>query len=89
MGTPHAYADPVIAFRSLASQDTVRHGVDGLITPNADFEGLADAIARYHADREFLVDCATAARARALVNTKSDWHKIRAQIVRDTFNLGA
>lgn len=80
---------PVIAFRSLASQDTVRHGVDGLITPNADFEGLADAVARYHADREFLVGCATAARERAMANTKSDWHKIRAQIVRDTFNIPA
>ena len=80
---------PVVAFRSLASQDTVRHGVDGLLTPNADFEGLADAIARYHSDRELLIDCATAARARALVNTKSDWHKIRAQIVRDTFNIPA
>jgi glycosyltransferase involved in cell wall biosynthesis len=78
---------PVLAFRSLASQDTVREGVDGLITPNADFEGLADAIARLHADRAFLVRLATAARDRALVNTKSDWHKMRAQIVRDTFNM--
>lgn len=80
-----AAGTPVIAFRSLASQDTVRHEVDGLIIPNADFEGLADAIARYHGDREKLVTAANAARERALVNTKSDWHKMRAQLILDLF----
>jgi glycosyltransferase involved in cell wall biosynthesis len=77
-----AAGTPVIAFRSVASQDTVRHGVDGLITPNADFESLADGIAHYHADREHLVRCSVSARDRALVNTKSHWHQIRAQIIR-------
>jgi glycosyltransferase involved in cell wall biosynthesis len=77
-----AAGTPVIAFRSVASQDTVRHGVDGLITPNADFESLADGIAHYHADREHLVRSSVSARDRALVNTKSHWHQIRAQIIR-------
>jgi glycosyltransferase involved in cell wall biosynthesis len=76
---------PVIAFRSLASQDTVRHGVDGLITPNADFEGLALAVAQYHADREYLIRCSVSARDRSLVNTKTDWHQIRGKMIRDLF----
>jgi len=76
---------PVIAFRSLASQDTVRHQVDGLITPNADAEGLAEGIGQFHKDREFLVRAAEAARERALLNTKSIWNNLRAQMIRELF----
>jgi glycosyltransferase involved in cell wall biosynthesis len=76
---------PVIAFRSAASQDTVRHQVDGLITPNADAEGLADGIAQFHKDREFLIRAAEAARERALLNTKSVWNSMRAQMIRELF----
>jgi glycosyltransferase involved in cell wall biosynthesis len=76
---------PVIAFRSVASQDTVRHQVDGLITPNADAEGLADGIAQFHKDREFLIRAAEAARERALLNTKSMWNNLRAQMIRELF----
>ena len=76
---------PVIAFRSVASQDTVRHRVDGLITPNADAEGLADGIMQFHADREFLVRAAEAARARAVMNTKTVWNNFRAQMIRELF----
>ena len=78
-----AAGTPVIAFRSIASQDTIRHGVDGLVTPNADFEGLADGVSRYHFDREYLVRCSVAARDRALVNTNSQWHQIRGQLIRN------
>jgi glycosyltransferase involved in cell wall biosynthesis len=77
---------PVIAFRSLASEDTVRHQVDGLITPNADDEGLADGIARFHHDREMLVRTAIAARARALDNTKSFWNRYRLQMIQGLFD---
>ena len=80
-----AAGTPVIAFRSLASQDTVRHRVDGLIVPNAYVESLADGIAQFHHDREFLVRCAEAARARALVNTKAEWNRFRAQMIRELF----
>jgi glycosyltransferase involved in cell wall biosynthesis len=76
---------PVIAFRSIASEDTVRHGVDGLIAPNADDEGLADAIAQYHRDRDMLVRASEAARARALENTKSFWSGYRARMILDLF----
>jgi glycosyltransferase involved in cell wall biosynthesis len=76
---------PVIAFRSVASQDTVRHRVDGLITPNADAEGLADGITQFHNDRELLVRNAEEARERALLNTKSAWNTLRAQMIRELF----
>ncbi len=76
---------PIIAFRSIASVDTVRDGVDGLITPNANDEGLADGIARYHRDREMLVRASEAARARAIENTKSFWNDYRAKMVRALF----
>jgi len=76
---------PVVAFRSVASQDTVRHRVDGLITPNADAEGLADGITQFHEDREFLIRAAEAARERALTNTKRMWNNLRAQMIRELF----
>jgi glycosyltransferase involved in cell wall biosynthesis len=81
-----AAGSPVIAFRSLASEDTVRHEVDGLITPNADDEGLADGIARFHHDREMLVRAALAARTRALENTKSFWNRYRLQMIHGLFD---
>jgi glycosyltransferase involved in cell wall biosynthesis len=74
---------PVIAFRSPASEDTVRDGVDGLLTPNADFEGLAEALTRLNNDRALLVRAMHAARERALANTRSTWHQIRAGLVRE------
>jgi glycosyltransferase involved in cell wall biosynthesis len=80
-----AAGTPVIAFRSTASQDTVRHRVDGLIVPNAFVESLADGIAQFHADRKLLVSCAEAARSRALVNTKAEWNRFRAQMIRELF----
>jgi glycosyltransferase involved in cell wall biosynthesis len=76
---------PVLAFRSIASQDTVRDRVDGLLAPNANFESLADAITQFHDDREFLIRCATAARNRALLNTKAEWNRMRAQMIRELF----
>jgi glycosyltransferase involved in cell wall biosynthesis len=84
-----AAGSPVIAFRSRASEDTVRHEVDGLITPNADDEGLADGIARFHHDREMLVRTAIAARTRALDNTKSFWNRYRLQMIRGLFDESA
>ena len=77
---------PVIAFRSVASQDTVRHRVDGLITPNADAEGLADGVMQFHENREFLVRASEAARARALMNTKTVWNNFRAEMIRELFD---
>lgn len=81
-----AGAAPVIAFRTPASIDTVRDGVDGLICPLDDVEALADTIARFHADRHHLVRCAANARERALTNTRSMWHQLRAGWTRDLLN---
>ncbi len=80
-----AAGTPVIAFRSAASQDTVRHGIDGLITPNADFEGLASGVTQYHSERELLIRSSRAARERALVNTRSHWHRMRGQLIESLF----
>jgi glycosyltransferase involved in cell wall biosynthesis len=80
-----AAGTPVIAFRSIASQDTVRDRVDGLLVANANVESLADGLSQFDADRDFLVRCAEAARSRAQVNTKSDWNRFRAQLIREMF----
>lgn len=80
-----ASAAPVIAFRSTASIDTVRHGIDGLIVPNADAEALADGIEQFHRDRAMLQRTASAARDRALNNTKSFWNGYRTQMIRELF----
>jgi glycosyltransferase involved in cell wall biosynthesis len=81
-----AGAAPVIAFRTPASIDTVRDGVDGLICPLDDVEALADAIARFHTDRQYLIRCAVNARERALTNTRSMWHQLRADWTRELLN---
>lgn len=73
---------PVVAFRTAASVETVRDGVDGLLAPLDDVNGLAAAIERFHRDRTFLVRAAEAARARALVDTRSAWHQFRAGHIR-------
>ncbi len=79
---------PVIAFRTLASIDTVRDGIDGLICALDDVEALADAIARFHNDRQYLIRCAANARERALTNTRSIWHQLRAGWTRELLNAG-
>jgi glycosyltransferase involved in cell wall biosynthesis len=78
-----AAATPVIAFRTAASEDTVRHGVDGLISPLDDVESLAAAIRRVHSCHALLGEMSRAARERALVNTRSAWYGWRAQWIRE------
>jgi glycosyltransferase involved in cell wall biosynthesis len=73
----------VIAFRTAASLETVRDGIDGLLAPLDDIEGLAAAIERFHADRAFLTRAAEAARSRALVDTRDAWHRFRAACIRE------
>jgi glycosyltransferase involved in cell wall biosynthesis len=80
-----AGAAPVLAFRTEASTETVRHEVDGLLTPLDDIEGLAAGIQRLHCDRPLLVRCARAARERALANTRSSWYQLRADLTRSLF----
>ncbi len=80
-----AAALPVIAFRSPASQDTVRDTLDGLLAANADPESLAGCIARFHHNRPFLAQASHAARLRALDNTKSFWSQYRSQLIQELF----
>lgn len=80
---------PVVAFRTPASADTVRDGVDGLLTPLDDIEGLAAGLRRFHDDRPFLIRAAEAARDRALINTRAAWYGWRAEWTRALFTLSA
>jgi glycosyltransferase involved in cell wall biosynthesis len=81
-----AGATPVLAFRTPASSDTVRDGIDGLLAPCDDIEGYAAAIERLHHDRRLLIRCSCAARNRALRNTRSEWFRIRALWTRSLFD---
>jgi glycosyltransferase involved in cell wall biosynthesis len=76
---------PVLAFRTEASAETVRHEVDGLLSPLDDIEGLAAGIQRLHCDRQLLIRCARAARDRALANTRSSWYQLRADLTHSLF----
>ena len=78
---------PVLAFRTPASIETVRDGVDGLLAPLDDVEGLASAIERLHQDRSLLVRCAGEARARALRNTRSEWYRLRSEWTESLFGI--
>lgn len=80
-----AAALPVVAFRSPASESTVRDGVDGVLVPNADVEALATALARLDADRSGLYGMAVEARQRAPQNTRSEWNRLRSGWVKDLF----
>jgi glycosyltransferase involved in cell wall biosynthesis len=82
-----AAALPLVAFRSIASQDTVRDGIDGLLAANADPESLAAAIAHLDRDRALLNRMAEAARLRALDNTKSFWNAYRLQMIQELFTV--
>ena len=79
---------PVVAFATSASVGTVRHELDGLLCPVDDVAALADAIARFDRDRNLLVQCARNARARALLDTRSAWYRLRAQWTRSLFDNG-
>ncbi len=76
---------PVVAFRSEASEDTVRHELDGLLVPNLDIEALASALARLACDRHFTAQLSVRARERALQNTRSFWNELRTGWIRELF----
>lgn len=74
---------PVVAFRSAASEGTIREGVDGNLVANADVEALAAAIARLHVDRAATVAMMANAQTRAVENTRAGWNKLRAQWIQE------
>lgn len=78
---------PVLAFRTSASIDTVRDGVDGLITPLDDAEAYASAIERLHNNRAQLIQLAEYARSRALRETRTLWYEIREARILELFEL--
>ena len=76
---------PVLAFRTAASIDTVRDGIDGWLCPLDDAEALAAAIERLSHCRPLLAAAAAGARERALRETRSFWFHLRAQAIRGLF----
>jgi glycosyltransferase involved in cell wall biosynthesis len=80
-----AAALPVVAFRSPASDDTVRDGQDGLLVANADVEALAATLFQLSRDREQAATLAQGARQRALDNTRKLWNGLRASWIRELF----
>lgn len=80
-----AAGSPVVAFRTEASSNTVRDGVDGLLSPMDDVESFAATIKRFHDDRPFLIRVANEARKRALENTRTFWFNLRAGWTKELF----
>ncbi|HKD68686.1 MAG TPA: glycosyltransferase [Candidatus Binataceae bacterium] len=76
---------PVVAFRTEASIDTVREGVDGWICPLDDAEALAAELQRLDQCRPTLAAVAAGARERALRETRTFWYGLRAQAIRGLF----
>lgn len=76
---------PVLAFRTVASEGTVRDGIDGILTPLDNAAALALAIKKVHDERELLINLSKNARKRALLETKSFWHKFRADLIEELF----
>jgi len=76
---------PVMSFRTLAAQDTIREGIDGFITPLDDPQSLAEKLAQLHENRSLLAEAGRGARRRALDNTRTEWFKMRTQWIRDLF----
>ncbi|MFC6646336.1 glycosyltransferase family 4 protein [Granulicella cerasi] len=76
---------PVVAYRSPASEDTVRHGEDGLLVANADVEALAATLVKLSHDRQFTAALSQGARQRALDNTRALWNALRSSWIRELF----
>jgi glycosyltransferase involved in cell wall biosynthesis len=77
---------PVLAFRTPASMDTIRDGIDGFLAPPDDVDGLAAVLRRLHCDRTLLARTSHAARDRALSCTRSQWFDLRAGWIRALFD---
>ena len=80
---------PVVAFSTAASEGAVREGVDGLLTPLDNPMAMANAIERLHHERDFLVTLSKNARARAFRETRTIWHKFRADLTEELFKEDA
>jgi glycosyltransferase involved in cell wall biosynthesis len=76
---------PVVAFRTDASIDTVRDGLDGWICPLDDAEALAATLERLNQCRAMVAEAAVNARERALREPRGFWFDLRAQAIRGLF----
>lgn len=76
---------PPLAFRTPASEGSVRDGIDGVLVPLDNAVALAVAIEHLHKHREELVRLSQNARERALLETRNVWHKFRADLIEELF----
>ena len=76
---------PVIAFHTVASEGTVRNGVDGLLVPLDNAIALALAIERLDQDRNLLIQMSQMARHRALFETRTTWRQYRTERIKELF----
>lgn len=76
---------PVVAFRTPASVETVRDGIDGLLVPLENTLAFSLAIEWCHHHRAQLAAMVKEARARALIETKSTWQRYRSERIKELF----
>ena len=69
-----AHARPILASRLGGFAETVRDGRDGLLVPPGDVAALADAMARFVSDTDFVAACAR--NVAALADAIPDWSEI-------------
>ncbi|HVB69219.1 MAG TPA: glycosyltransferase [Acetobacteraceae bacterium] len=69
-----AHARPILASRLGGFAETVRDGLDGLLVPPGDVAALADAMARFVGDDDFVAACAR--NVAALADAIPDWREI-------------
>lgn len=77
---------PVVAFDTPASRGSVRDGVDGMLVPLDNAIGLAVAVERLHRNRPLLTALCGNARDRAFLETRTIWHKFRADLIEELFH---
>ena len=81
-----AGATPVLAFRTPASEGSVRDGTDGMLIPLDNAIALAVAIERLNNDRSLLINLCKNSRDRAKSETRTIWHKFRSDLIEELFS---
>ncbi len=66
VGEAMASGLPIVGFDAQGVRDLVRSSADGILVPNGDIEGLANAVSALLVDRDLAVELGTSARRRAL-----------------------
>lgn len=76
---------PVLAFGTAASEGSIRNGIDGLLVALDNPIALSVGIEYLHRHRSELVTLSRNARDRSFLETRSIWHKFRADRINELF----